>query len=97
MDQVRPLIANDLAADIAGLLASGAQFDGRPLIAGDIAVLVNTHAQAAQIREALAVHDVPSVTAGAGSVSRPPPGTAGSPCWRRWNSPIDPGGSAPRP
>ena len=66
--QVRPLIAKDLAADVARLLASDAQFDGRPLIAGDVAVLVNTHTQAAMIREALAVHSVPSVTAGAGSV-----------------------------
>lgn len=68
MDKVRPLIASDLAADVAALLASGATFDGRPLIAGDIAVLVNTHVQGGQIREALAAHDVPSVTAGAGSV-----------------------------
>ncbi len=66
--QVRPLIAKDLAADVARLLASGARFDDRPLVAGDVAVLVNTHVQAAMIREALAVHKVPSVTAGAGSV-----------------------------
>ncbi len=66
--QVRPLIAADLAADVARLLASDAQFDLRALVAGDIAVLVNTHLQATMIREALAVHGVPSVTAGAGSV-----------------------------
>ena len=77
MDQVRPHIATDLAADIAQLLASGAQFDGRPLIAGDVAVLVNTHVQGAQIREALAAHHVPSVTAGAGSVY----GTAAGDDW----------------
>lgn len=68
MDQARPHIARDLAADIAELLSSGAQFDGRPLIAGDVAVLVNTHTQAAIIREALAAVQVPSVTSGAGSV-----------------------------
>ena len=68
MDVVRPHIAADLAADVALLLRSGATFDGRPLLAGDVAVLVNTHAQAAQIRQALAGHDIPSVSSGAGSV-----------------------------
>jgi len=68
MDQVRPHIAADLTSDIAALLGSDARFDGRPLVAGDIAVLVNTHVQAALIRETLAAAGVPSVTAGAGSV-----------------------------
>jgi len=68
MDQARPHIARDLAADIAQLLSSGAEFDGRPLIAGDVAVLVNTHNQAAIIREALAAVQLPTVTSGAGSV-----------------------------
>ncbi|QNK83515.1 UvrD-helicase domain-containing protein [Nakamurella sp. PAMC28650] len=68
MDQVRPLIAEDLAADVARLLASGARFDERALVAGDVAVLVNTHVQGLIIREALAALDIPSVTAGAGSV-----------------------------
>lgn len=66
--EVRPLIAKDLAADVGALLASGAQFDGRPLLAGDVAVLVNTHAQGQIIRTALAALDIASVTAGAGSV-----------------------------
>ena len=68
MDQVRPHIAEDLATDIAALLSSGATFCDRPLIAGDVAVLVNTHAQGALIRKALAAVNVPSVTTGAGSV-----------------------------
>ena len=68
MDQARPHIAADLAADIALLLRSGATFGDRPLSAGDVAVLVNTHAQASLIREALARHEVPSVSSGAGSV-----------------------------
>ena len=68
MDQVRPHIAADLSADIALLLRSGATFAGRPLAAGDVAVLVNTHAQASLVREALAGHHIPSVTSGAGSV-----------------------------
>ncbi len=66
--QVRPRIAADLAADVARLLASGAQFDGKPLRAGDVAVLVNTHVQGAMIRQALAAQGIPSVAAGAGSV-----------------------------
>ena len=37
---LRPFIAKDLAADISALLASGAHFDGRPITAGDIAVIV---------------------------------------------------------
>ena len=75
--ETRASIAADLAADIARLLASDAQFDGHRLIAGDVAVLVNTHVQGALIREALAVHDVPSVAAGAGSVY----GTAAGEDW----------------
>ncbi len=68
MDQIRPHIADDLAADVSALLRSGATFDGRPLVAGDVAVLVSTHAQAALVRTALARRAVVSVTAGAGSV-----------------------------
>ena len=68
MDQVRPLIAEDLAVDIARLLHSDAQFAGRPVSAGDVAVLVNTHAEGALIRTALAGQGIPSVSTGAGSV-----------------------------
>ncbi len=68
MDKVRPLVVKDLAVDIARLLGSDAQFDGRPLAAGDVAVLVSTHAQGKAVREALAAQNIPSVAAGAGSV-----------------------------
>ncbi|MET3805910.1 exodeoxyribonuclease V beta subunit [Nakamurella sp. UYEF19] len=74
MDQARPFIVADLAADIAALLRSGATFDSVALAAGDVAVLVNTHAQAATVRQALAAQGVPSVSSGAGSVYATPAG-----------------------
>jgi len=70
--QARAHVANDLAADIALLLRSEARFDGRPLVAGDVAVLVGTHAQATLVRATLAVRGVPAVIAGSGSVYATP-------------------------
>ncbi len=66
--QARTMVAADLAADVAGLLAAAPQFDGKPLQAGDVAVLVGTHEQSGLVRDALAEVGVPSVMAGAGSV-----------------------------
>ncbi|GGL99803.1 UvrD-helicase domain-containing protein [Nakamurella endophytica] len=68
IDKVRGRIADDLAQDVAALLASGATFDGRPLTAGDVAVLVGTHGQADHVRTALDRAGVPSVIAAAGSI-----------------------------
>jgi exodeoxyribonuclease V beta subunit len=68
VNDARDHVAADLAADVAGLLGSAATFDGRPLVAGDVAVLVGTHAQATLARDALAVRGVPAVIAGSGSV-----------------------------
>ncbi len=69
---VRALVATDVAADIVRVLSSGAQLstDGgpRPVVPGDIAVLVRVNAQAALVREALADVDVPSVLTGAVNV-----------------------------
>jgi len=65
---VRDLVVDDLVGDIVGLLAAGASFDGEPVGPGDIAVLVNTHQQAAQVATGLAGQRVPSVVAGPGSV-----------------------------
>ncbi len=53
MRTVRTLVARDLAADMADLLAAKPMFEGRDLVAGDIAVLVGTHDQSALVREAL--------------------------------------------
>ncbi len=43
IDDLREHIGKDLAADIGALLDSGATFDGRRIVAGDIAVIVEKH------------------------------------------------------
>ncbi len=68
----RPLIADDLAADIVRLLSSGATA-GRPgeeerVQPRHLAVLVATNRQAGLVRAALERVDVPAVINGAGSV-----------------------------
>ena len=69
MDAARDHVARDCAADIAGLLASGATWDGRPLEAGHVAVLVSATASTAMlVQEALADRGVPAVVAGGGHV-----------------------------
>jgi exodeoxyribonuclease V beta subunit len=75
---VREHIAQDLAADIVRLLSSEARIEHRdpdgstagqsPICAGDVAVLVRTHAHADLIRRALEEARVPAVINGAGSV-----------------------------
>jgi exodeoxyribonuclease V beta subunit len=64
----RELIARDVAADAARLLASGAQAGGVPLTAADVAVLVRTNTQARVIKAALDEAGVPAVVNGVGSV-----------------------------
>jgi exodeoxyribonuclease V beta subunit len=64
----RELVATDAAADIAALLASPATVSGRPVVPGDIAVLVRTNDQGGRIREALAAAGVPGVLSGTASV-----------------------------
>ncbi|MDX6260547.1 MAG: exodeoxyribonuclease beta subunit [Kribbellaceae bacterium] len=64
MDDLRGYIARDLAADIGGLLAAGATYDGRPLRAGDVAVIVETHKDARVCREELARAGIPAVYSG---------------------------------
>lgn len=60
----RQHVATDLAADVAGLLASGATWDGRPLVAGDVAVLVSARAHGRLVQDALAERGVPAVLPG---------------------------------
>ena len=77
-DSARRHIAKDLAADLVGLLSSGATIEVRaedgtvertePIRPGHVAVLVRTHRTAALVREALDEVDVPAVINGAGSV-----------------------------
>jgi exodeoxyribonuclease V beta subunit len=61
----RDTVARATAAEIARLVAAGRRGDitlgGRPLRAGDIAVLVRRHAQGAEVRQALAALNVGSV------------------------------------
>ncbi|MDI3314575.1 MAG: exodeoxyribonuclease V subunit beta [Mycobacterium sp.] len=64
IDRLRRHIPADLAADIARLLASGATYDGRPVQAGDIAVIVEQHEDARACRDALAAAGVPAVYTG---------------------------------
>jgi exodeoxyribonuclease V beta subunit len=72
----RERIAQDLAGDITAALAGGTTFDGRPLEAGDIAVLVATHPHAALVQRVLAQHGVTAVLAGGTNVFRSPAGDA---------------------
>lgn len=76
-------VAEDVAADIAGLLASGAKLarpeeagpttrQPRAIAAGDIGVLVRTNRQALVVQSALRAVDVPVVVAGAQSVLSTP-------------------------
>ncbi len=57
-----------IAADIRNLLASGAQIDGRPVRARDIAVLSRTNKQAQAVQSALRDLDIPGVVYGDSSV-----------------------------
>nr|WP_240189082.1 UvrD-helicase domain-containing protein [Nakamurella flavida] len=72
VDAARRFVAVDLAGDIARLLTSRARFADDPLTAGQVAVLVATHKQAALARDALRDAGIPAVVAGAGSVYATP-------------------------
>ena len=64
MPDLRPYVAADLALDVQHLLAAGATYDGRPLRASDVAVIVETHVDARAVRDALAAARVPAVYTG---------------------------------
>jgi exodeoxyribonuclease V beta subunit len=72
----RDRVAGDLAIDIGALVAGGTTFEGRPLEAGDVAVLVATGRQAEQVQRALAEHGIASVLAGGSNVFASPAGDA---------------------
>ncbi|OSC42503.1 exodeoxyribonuclease V subunit beta [Mycobacterium decipiens] len=64
IDVLRAHIPADLAADIAALLASDATFDGEPVAAGHIAVIVEQHRDARACRDALAAAGIPAIYTG---------------------------------
>ncbi|MHB8689678.1 MAG: UvrD-helicase domain-containing protein [Solirubrobacteraceae bacterium] len=98
----RAHIARDVAEQVVELLSSGASIERRsesgelrdsaPVRPGDIAVLVPTNRQAAQIRTALEQAGVPAVINGAGSVFETEP--AGD--WLRLLEALERPGSAAR-
>ncbi len=66
--RLRELVDADLGRDVRALLTSGATYDGRKLVAGDVAVLCETRAQCEQARSGLVAAGVDAVIAGSGSV-----------------------------
>ena len=72
VNEVRPFVAADVAADIVRLLSSGAKVvhgeDRRPLEPADVAVLVQRNEDGRTVHEALAAVDVPVVLMATASV-----------------------------
>ena len=69
VDETEAYALDACAADIAALLQAGRHMLGpRPLAPGDIAVLLPTNAQIAQLRELLATRGVPAAGSGKASV-----------------------------
>ena len=73
---IRPLIVDDLVADITALLGSGARLletgSSRSVVPSDIAVLVRKNERGEAIRERLVAAGVPAVMYGASSVFASP-------------------------
>jgi exodeoxyribonuclease V beta subunit len=88
----RDYIARDVAEDIAELLGSDAQIEGRPVRPSDVAVLVRNRWQARDVCEALGRLEVPAVIAGAGSVFD----TDAAREWLRLLEALERPGSGPR-
>lgn len=72
---LRSRVADDVAADVVRLVSGAATIDvgddptgSRPVVPGDVAVLVRTNAQITLVHDALARAGVPSVTVGGLSV-----------------------------
>ena len=62
--ELREHIGRDIAADIGGLLASKATFDGNPIAPRDIAVIVETHKDARACHQALTQAGIRAVYTG---------------------------------
>jgi exodeoxyribonuclease V beta subunit len=74
VDAAREHIAHDCAADIAALLASDATWDGAPIAAAHVAVLVGEWSQAELVRSALAARGIPAVVGGGTKLLTSPAG-----------------------
>ncbi|MFI2706975.1 UvrD-helicase domain-containing protein, partial [Nocardioides sp. CER28] len=72
----RGFIADDCAADIATLLASGATWCDAPVRAGQVAVIVATRAEGQLVQHSLAARGIPAVMTGGGDVFLTPAGDA---------------------
>ncbi|QZT63252.1 exodeoxyribonuclease V subunit beta [Mycolicibacterium austroafricanum] len=72
IDQLRQHIPQDLAADIAALLASGATFCDRPVQPGDVAVIVESHRDGHACFDALTAAGIPAVYTGDSDVFTSP-------------------------
>ena len=66
--RVRELVARDAAHEIARLVDAGLTFAGRPVRAGDVAVLARTNDELEQVRSALAEVGLRSVMVGTDSI-----------------------------
>jgi len=64
----RDRVADDLAADVAELLGSGATWSGEPLQAHQVAVLVSDRTQGDRVQTALQQRDIPVVLNGGGDI-----------------------------
>jgi exodeoxyribonuclease V beta subunit len=73
-DDARRHIAADCAGDIAALLASDATWDGEPIAARHVAVLVGEWSQAELVRSALAERGIPAVVGGGTKLLTSPAG-----------------------
>jgi exodeoxyribonuclease V beta subunit len=73
-DDARRHIAADCAADIASLLASDATWDGEPIAARHVAVLVGEWSHAELVRAALAERGIPAVVGGGTKLLTSPAG-----------------------
>lgn len=69
---MRPVVAADCAAEVARLLRSGLTFEGRPLRAGDIAVLAHKRDSLDRVRGALGAIGIPSVIVSSESIYETP-------------------------
>ncbi len=73
--EARQAVAADCAADIAELLASGATWCGKPLVAEQVAVLVAVRDHGLLVQRELQARGVAAVLAGGGNLLRTPAAT----------------------